>query len=202
VAETYYSLINVAPTASRDDILDVLRQENMKWSRRANNAPRAADRHEAEQRVELLAQIKAVMSDPASRAQYDASIGIRTPTFNPPPIDRGWPADPLTPRTTPASWPDPGPRSAPARGSGREVGGLLRSLFSPSWRGRGGGTSRTGRFKHPVWTVVLLIFALASFGSAGLLGSNGNSNDPVGQAIVGIIALVIAARVSGVWRRR
>jgi hypothetical protein len=49
---------------------------------------------------------------------------------------------------------------------------------------------------------VLLNFAVASFGSAGLLGSKGNSNDPVAWAIVGIIVIIIAARVSGVWRRR
>lgn len=206
MAETYYSLINVAPTASRDDILDVLRQENMKWSRRANNAPKAAARHEAEQRVELLAQIKAVLTDPASRAQYDALMGIGAPP--PRPVDLGWPPDLVNPPPNPDPWPDPDPPKIREAHHDGGLEGLLRWLLTPWWwrwwRRRSGGGSKTSRIKHPVWTVGLLILALSSFGSAGLLGStdNSNSNNPVAGAIVGIVAIVIAARVSGVWRRR
>ncbi len=230
MAEDYYAVLKVPRDASTEDIQDALRQENMKWSRRSNNAPRAADRHEAEQRVELLAQAKSVLTDPARRAQYDASIGIapRAPVMNP--VDSPWPRverpqpqpqppmwpppQPPQPQPQPPMWPPPNPpRSTdgrrprgPLEHAGEEAAnaleGFVRRLFG---RQPGGSVSpssaSTGsRIRHPVWTTLLVLFAILAFASA--IGQKGSAKDPVGNVIIGLVALLVAWRVSGLWRRR
>jgi hypothetical protein len=104
VAADLYSLIKVSRDATVADIEDAWRGEHKKWSNRSNNAPRAADRLEADQRVEELASVKAVLTNPARRAEYDISIGRRSDGAKPrPPVDPGWPEDP--PPVNP-KWPE------------------------------------------------------------------------------------------------
>jgi curved DNA-binding protein CbpA len=202
VAEDYYALLKVPRDAPPEDIQDALRQANMKWSRRANNAPRAADRHEAERQVELVSEAKTVLTDPVRRAQYDVSIGIGGPVA-PPPLDPGWPPDrpPDRPPVDPG-WPDDrrdGPDSSSIVDSFRTGGGLegwLRRALETRRRRR---RWLLSRIRRRVWTGILVIFALAAFGAAG---SSSSSNSPAGDVVLGIIALVIAARLSGIWKRR
>jgi Domain of unknown function (DUF4234) len=95
VAANHYSLIKVSRDATVADIEDAWREEHKKWSNRSNNAPRAADRLEANQRVEELASVKAILTNPARRAEYDRSIGH--PPEEPKPkllVDSKWPKDP------------------------------------------------------------------------------------------------------------
>jgi curved DNA-binding protein CbpA len=218
VAEDYYAVLKVPRDASIEDIQDALRQENMKWSRRSNNAPRAADRHEAEQRVELLAQAKSVLTDPARRAQYDASIGIapRAPVMNP--VDSPWPrVEQPQPQPQPPMWPPPqpsqpkpemwpppnpprstdgrrsrGPLEQAGEGAANALDGFVRRLFGR----QPGGTATGARIRHPIWTTLLVLFAIIAFAAAG------NGQSPASNVIVGIVALLIAWRVSGLWRRR
>ena len=227
MADDYYAVLKVPRDASFEDIQDALRQENMKWSRRSNNAPRAADRHEAEKRVELLAQAKAVLNDPARRAQYDASIGIapRAPVMHP--VDSPWPRveqpqpqpqppmwpPPQPPQPKPQMWPPPNP---PRRSDGRRsrgpfeqagekaanaLDGFARKLFRRQPGGTGSAATSPGsRIHHPAWTTVLVLFAILAFASA--VGQKGSSADPAGNVVIGLVALLIAWRVSGLWRRR
>jgi hypothetical protein len=74
MAEDYYSLIKVSRDASTEDIRKAIQHERIGWSNRANIAAAAADREEAEERVELLSEIKDVLTDPDSRAQYDKTL--------------------------------------------------------------------------------------------------------------------------------
>lgn len=86
MAEDYYTLLKVRRDAPVQEIQDALRVEVMKWSRRVNNAPRAADRHEAEQRVELLGKVKKTLTDPVSRERYDQTLAFhQLPPPTPPP---------------------------------------------------------------------------------------------------------------------
>jgi curved DNA-binding protein CbpA len=196
VAADLYSLIKVSRDATVADIEDAWRGEHKKWSNRSNNAPRAADRLEADQRVEELASVKAVLTNPARRAEYDISIGRRSDGAKPrPPVDPGWPEDP--PPVNP-KWPDPpgGGSSSPPGGlsSGGGLAGLLQGLIGFALPGK---SARRGRIRRPVWTFLLVIFALAFFGS---IGSAGNST--TASLIGGVACLAGAARVSGIWKRR
>jgi hypothetical protein len=95
VAEDHYSLIKVSRDATVAEIEDAWRQEHKKWSDRLNIAPRAADRLEAAQRLEELTSVKAILTNPARRAEYDRSIGHPPEEPKPkPPVDPGWPEDP------------------------------------------------------------------------------------------------------------
>jgi hypothetical protein len=97
MADDYYTLLKVSRGASAEEIEDALRQRLMIWSRRASNAPKAADRHEAEQQVELLGQAKTILTDPARRAQYDHTLAGDQPEQVPWPIPH---------RNTPDPWPN------------------------------------------------------------------------------------------------
>jgi hypothetical protein len=74
MADDYYSLIKVSRDASAEDIRKAIQHERIGWSNRANNAAAVADREEAEERVELLGEIKDVLTDPDRRAQYDKTL--------------------------------------------------------------------------------------------------------------------------------
>jgi hypothetical protein len=196
VAANHYSLIKVSQDATVADIEDAWREEHKKWSNRSNNAPRAADRLEAAQRLEELTSVKANLTNPARRAEYDRSIGHPPEEPKPkPPVDPGWPDEqaPADPR-----WPDPpsGRSSSPPGGpsSGGGLAGLLQGLIGFTWPGK---SAPRGRIRRPVWTFLLVIFALAFFGS---IGSAGNST--TASLIGGVACLAGAARVSGIWKRR
>jgi hypothetical protein len=74
MADDYYSLIKVSRDASTEDIQTALRHERISWSNRANIATNATKREEAEERVKLLGVIKAVLTDPDRRAEYDKTL--------------------------------------------------------------------------------------------------------------------------------
>lgn len=52
------------------------------------------------------------------------------------------------------------------------------------------------KIHHPIWTAFYVLFGLAAFGSTSTASS------PVGEVILGVICLAIAAQLSGFWRRR
>jgi curved DNA-binding protein CbpA len=184
MADDYYKVLGVQRTASLEDIQDALRQENIKWSRRSNNAPKAADRAEAEQRVELLAQIKGVLTNPIRKAEYDATLGGAHGKPSSQPQPNPWPPP------QPDPWPPPDRRPQPnsdARqpDAGRFSGGKRRGVVV------------AGRLiRHPVWTAILVVIALSAFAAAG------NSQSAAGNLILGVVCVLIALRVSGLWRRR
>lgn len=74
MADDYYGLIKVSRDASTEDIQKAIRHQRISWSNRANIAAGAADREEAEERVKLLGEIKAVLTDPNCRARYDKTL--------------------------------------------------------------------------------------------------------------------------------
>jgi tetratricopeptide (TPR) repeat protein len=74
MSDDYYALLKVPRDASAQEVEDALRQQLNIWSRRANNAPRAADRREAEENVELLQKAKAALTDPAHRDEHDRAL--------------------------------------------------------------------------------------------------------------------------------
>jgi hypothetical protein len=155
MADDYNKVLGVQRTALLEDIQDASREASVRWSRRANTAPKAADRSNAEQRVELLAEIKSVLTDPARKSQYDATPGggQRSP------------------------WPQP----PPGRGQDRwDLEASNRAGLWGLWSNRrncGHDVGDVRRIRNPVLTAFLVIFAFASFGSAGLHGFNGNSSD-------------------------
>jgi hypothetical protein len=178
MADDYYKVLGAQRNASVDDIADVLRQENMKWSRRANNAPKAADRAEAEQRVELLAEIKNVLTDPARKAQYDATLGgdQRGPRPQPQPEAQPNP----WPEAQPNPWPEAQPNLPPRPNHSRRREVTLAGRL----------------IRHPVWTAILVFIAIAAFAAAARHQAAG------GNAALGIVCVLVALRVSGLWRRR
>ncbi|HTB50203.1 MAG TPA: tetratricopeptide repeat protein [Solirubrobacteraceae bacterium] len=74
MSEDYYALLGLPRDASLEEVEDALRQQLNVWSRRVNNAPRAADRREAEEKVELLEQAKAVLRDKSGRLEYECAL--------------------------------------------------------------------------------------------------------------------------------
>jgi hypothetical protein len=199
MAEDYYALLKVPRNAPAEDIEDVLRVELMKWSRRANNAPKAVDRHEAEQRVELLGAAKATLTDPGRRAQYDQSIGLNSPgpAMPPPivPIQPTWPSERTSNPPADSPWQPPQPATEPWW-----TPWFVRLARQKGWLPPAGRPRTTGRWmqriRHPIWTACLVVFALAAFGSAGTAKNSG------GEVALGLFCLAVALRVSGFWRRR
>jgi hypothetical protein len=199
VAESFYALIKVSPDAAPEDVEDAIRSEYNKWARRASNAPRPADRHEAGQRVEELSTVKTVLTNPDRRAEYDRSIGLRPDERRfEQLVDSGWPPDPPP---VPPGWPPdppPVPPRQPTEGAITALLGVLGDLL------RGGRPRRPrtwgpwrGRIQHRVRTAFLVLLAFGFFASAG-----GPSNPPVPSVIAGVILLAVAARVSGIWKRK
>jgi DnaJ domain len=182
MADDYYTLLKVSRGASAEEIQDALRQQLMTWSRRASNAPKAADRHEAEQQVELLGQVKAVLTDPARRAQYDHTLAGDQPKQVPEPIPH---------RIIPDPGPGPNYQSNPQTDQRWDPQLGYQQVTQPRWIKR----------RHPVWTVILALIALDGFVSAAGVYGPHKSGNPAENAVLGVIALLIAVYFSGVFRR-
>jgi DnaJ domain len=165
VAETFYEVLKVSPTASVEVIEDTYREQQMKWSRRANNAPRAADRNEATERVELLGRIRRVLLDPVQRARYDASIGIGARQV-PPPIRPAVPP-PLPPPRRPTPRP-----SRPSHG---------KTKFIPRKPGAQYLMSQGG------WLLLVVVGVWATW--------NQDHNESLGSKAAGVILLVLIGAV-------
>jgi hypothetical protein len=177
MAEDFYALLAVRRDASAGDVADALRLELMKWSRRASNAPRAADRAEADQRVELLGEVKAVLGDPVRRAQYDREMGFTQPQPQPQPQPVPVPAPVMPAPVLPTPvWPQQ-PAQPP-------VGPQQRMH----------GTAVLQRLRRPRWNALLILFGVAA------ILSSGSASDPAGELALGIVCLGVAVWRSGVGR--
>ncbi len=71
--QNYYRVLNLAPTASADEIRKAISRELRLWSNRTN-APDIARRQEAERMVRILGEAEAVLLDDAKRKAYDRDL--------------------------------------------------------------------------------------------------------------------------------
>lgn len=99
----YYELLEIPATSSDDDVRKAVREQRKRWSQLQGH-PKLEVQHEAQLKVRELTEAEAVLTDPARRRDYDASI--RPPAPAPvPTYDR-------QPNPTPAfdRRPDPSPK--------------------------------------------------------------------------------------------
>ena len=71
--ENYYRELNIAPTATEEEIKKAILRERRLWSNRTN-APDLERKQEAERKVALLANAEQVLLDPARKQQYDHAL--------------------------------------------------------------------------------------------------------------------------------
>jgi hypothetical protein len=167
----FYTLLKVSQSASPEEIADALRRELMMWSRRAANAPKAADRSEAEQRVEELGQAKATLTDPARRAAYDQTLGIK-------------PRMPIIESIIPETWRDQQPPSDPTQ--------RYRPPRGAGWQAWIGVMFRWAR-AHKRISALIVIVLIAVIASAGHGGSGGGSSKVSPQTRAAIQAAIVPA---------
>jgi hypothetical protein len=203
MADDFYALLGVRRDASAHDVADALRLELMKWSRRASNSPRDADRAEADQRVELLGEAKVVLGDPVRRAQYDREMGFTQPQPQPVPVPAPVMPAPVLP--TPV-WPQQPAQSevAPAAASP-----LVRNWYVPSFVPVVGPfvswtyaavTARSRRYAR--WALfygVMFVLVVASSIVGG--GSSDSSSSSSAFDTVFALAYVFGPMVQAVRRR-
>lgn len=101
----YYALLEIGPSATEADIKKAWHEQIQVWHPdRFSHSP--ALHKKAETRTQLLNQAYQTLSDPTSRARYDATQGVASaPSAAPPP--RSTPPS----QTTPPPRPQPAPRS-------------------------------------------------------------------------------------------
>jgi DnaJ domain len=85
-ADNYYSLLKVARTASLNEVKDALRLQRRHYNNRANSAPKAEDRLEAQRMIKLLEEAGRTLTDPSARELYDARLGGSKPRLEIRPI--------------------------------------------------------------------------------------------------------------------
>lgn len=71
--ENYYRALNIAPTATEEEIRKALLRDRRLWSNRTN-APDLERKQEAERMVTLLANAEQILLDPTRRQQYDVAL--------------------------------------------------------------------------------------------------------------------------------
>lgn len=71
--ENYYRTLNIAPTATDEEIKKAILRDRRLWSNRTN-APDLERRQEAERMVTLLANAEQILLDPARKQQYDLAL--------------------------------------------------------------------------------------------------------------------------------
>ena len=109
---TYYEIINVVPTASRPEIEQALDVQYNRWRRLVtHHDPDVVN--QANQALQALEKVRAVLTDPGKRSAYDAAVssvvsGLEDPAAHPP-IPEGLPVPP----GQMASGPQPFPHHLP-----------------------------------------------------------------------------------------
>jgi tetratricopeptide (TPR) repeat protein len=82
--DNYYRALNIAPTATADEIKKVILRDRRLWSNRTN-APDLERKQEAERMVTLLANAEQILLDPARKQQYD--LALRTAPVEQPQVN-------------------------------------------------------------------------------------------------------------------
>lgn len=103
---TFYAVLEVSTTASDEDIKRAWHEQLQVWHPdRFSHAP--ALHRKAELRTQLINQAYQTLSNPTTRARYDAAL---TPAAKPAPQSQARPAAPPTARPQPPPRPPSGPR--------------------------------------------------------------------------------------------
>lgn len=79
----YYELLEIAPTASEEEVRAAVRKMRRTWNARTTN-PNADIRAEAEQRVRDIAEAEKILLDAQARAEYDGQLARPDPGEAPP----------------------------------------------------------------------------------------------------------------------
>lgn len=70
-----YEVLEVAPTASEDEIREAITAARRKWQTRSNH-PNLSQRQVAEQRIAAIAEAERILLAPAARALYDQALSV------------------------------------------------------------------------------------------------------------------------------
>ena len=153
-------------------------------ARGAQQAPSLQHRQVAELTAREMTEARKVLLDPQAKEAYDAArFGRRAPGPAPqPPGPTAMP--PTTPQPTPFR--GPVPQIWPQPGSSRP------SQPRPRWIKR----------RHLVWTAFFALVAVDGFASAAGVYGPARSGNLAENAVLGVIALLIAVYLSGIFRRR
>jgi len=153
-------------------------------ARGAQQAPSLQRRQVAELKAHRLTEARKVLLDPQAKEAYDAPrFGRRAP---------GPAAQPRSPAPMPATTPQPTPVPGPVPQIWPQPGSSRPCQPRPRWIKR----------RHLAWTTFFALVAVDGFASAAGVYGPAKSGNAAENAVLGVIALLIAVYLSGVFRRR